>query len=334
MAVKFFANVSGRYRDALYIWAWQMLKRGLEDHRVDEIGGAGARAAFEGEIAGIEAGAKRPDLLRSSLAHPPEDLGDASALERLYVRSCAAEHLFLNVHIHESACGAASLDHVFPTPPVPMTDRFPTLEKSLIQMIEDFSTARYLWVLGESGDDDVARANRRTRTPVVQGIRASLQEGLTKASFRLGFDTLDKLGGFINYYLDIGVDPRRVSFAGTGDCLWWSNQKTRVLRPEIEVALCTGLGALYDIFVDFQPDAIGGKAFYQDLREMRNALTHRRLSVTPNAAGSTSEEEITPAELDGATRRMLFLARCAIMYLVLFVDRRERKVSSSLAEAR
>jgi tetratricopeptide (TPR) repeat protein len=322
MAARFFANVSGEYRGSLYIWAWQMLKRGLEDHRVDEIGGARARAKFQAEVARIEGMTKRPDSLRRSLTHPPEDLSEASALERLYVRSCAAEHLFLNVHIHENECKVATADRVFPRPPIPMAEA-----KSLIQMIEDLSAARYLWVLGESDDQDVARADGRTQTPVVQGIRASLQDGLTKASFRLGFDILDKLAWFINNCLHIGMDPHRISFAGTRR-LWWSDPKERVLRPEIEVELGTGLGAVYDIFLDFQTDAITGKAFYQDLKDMRNALTHRRLSVTPNPASDVGKEEITPAALDDATRRMLFLARCAIMYSVLFVDRRERKVSS------
>jgi len=144
LAVRFFAGVSGAYGGAILAWAWQMLQRGLEDPRIDRVGAEGARVGFEKGIAAIEAKVAKSDLLSTPLAHPPEDLSDASALERLYVHSCAAEHLFLNVHIHENECRAATVDNVFTVRPVPVTDRFIGLERSLSQMIEDFSTARYL----------------------------------------------------------------------------------------------------------------------------------------------------------------------------------------------
>ena len=188
-------------------------------------------------------------------------------------------------------------------------------------------------MLAKSEDEDVARANRRTRTPRVPGIEASLQHGLTKASFRLGFDVLDKLAGFINEYLEAGVSRQRVSFTRTDQhCLWWSEPKCRVVRPAIEEALRSNLGGLYDIFLDFQENAVTGEAHYQELKKMRNALTHRRLSVTSNPASGTEEDEITPEALDDATRRVLFLARCAIMYLILFVNGREHRSASKQGE--
>jgi len=329
MAVQFFAEVSSTYRAALYTWAWQMLKEGLADPRVDRVGGPEARQEFERRIAAIEAKTTKPELLRTSLDHPPADLSRASEFERCYVDLCAKEHLFLNVHIHEHACDAATIDNVFISPPEPKpTDRFIELAKGLNQIIEDFSTARCLWVLAQCEDSDVLNVGARTLLPRVAGTGASLRHGLMKASFRLGFDVLDKLAGFVNDYLELGIPSHRVSFATAGrDCLWWVNAKDRTLRPKIEAVLGGSLGALYDIFLDFQANEVTGNAHYQGLRDMRNALTHRRLSV---AVGQTDgvPEEIAPEALRVAARDMLFLARCAVMYLILFVNGRERKTAA------
>jgi len=116
VAVQYFAEVSGTYGDAQHVWAWQMLKAGLADPRVDRVGGHEARQEFERRIAAIEAKATKPELLRTSLEHPPADLSRASEFERRYVDLCAKERLFLNVHIHEHVCDAAIIDNVFLRP--------------------------------------------------------------------------------------------------------------------------------------------------------------------------------------------------------------------------
>lgn len=326
ITAQFFARASGAYADAVYAWAWQLLKQGLEDPRIDAVGGHGARPEFERQVARIEARVSDTRLLARSLAHRPEDMTGACGFERLYVRLCTAEHLFLNVHIHERACKAATLDCVFIQPPVPMTNKYPAVAKILLQIIEDFSTSRYLWVLGEYDSEEVRRIGGRTRTPRILGAEASLRHGLTKASLRLGFDVLDKIAGFLNDYLEVGVEPTRVTFTRAHrDSVWWEDGKEKVLRPVIDKNLSTSLGALYDIFLDFQGNTITGRAFYQDLRETRNALTHRRLLVAAGEARAAEEGEVDAETLSRRTRQVLFLVRCAIMYLILFVNGREQR---------
>jgi tetratricopeptide (TPR) repeat protein len=326
MAIQFFAGVSETYRDALYIWAWQMLRRGLADPRVGIIGGPAARQEFESRAARIENRAVTPDVLSVSLDHPPADLSSLSEFERRYVTLCAAEHLFLNVHVHDHACSAAITDNIFIRPPrPPLSEHFVGLAQSLNQIIEDFSAARCLWVLAQCEDSDVLSAGARTLLPRVAGTGASLQYGLMKASFRLGFDVLDKLAGFLNDYLRIGLPPHRVGFTNARrDCLWWGDPGNRVLRPEVEAAFGGSLGALYDIFLDFQINEATGIAHYQRLRDMRNTLTHRRLPVAIRGAGA-GQREVDFGVLVVTTREMLFLVRCAVMYLILFANSREHR---------
>ena len=327
VAAQFFAGASREYGGAVYAWAWQMLKQGLEDPRIDTVGADGARAQFERRMAAIEARVSDSGLLARSLAHPPEDMTGASDFERLYVRLCTAEHLFLNVHIHERACKAATLDYVFIVPPVPMTDEYLAVAKMLLQIIEDFSTSRYVWVLGEYESEEVRRIGGRTRTPRILGAEASLRHGLTKASLRLGFDVLDKIAGFLNDYLDVGVEPTRVTFTRADrHSVWWQDGKNKVLRPVIDENLGSSLAALYDIFLDFQDNSITGRAFYQELKDTRNALTHRRLLVAAGEATGAEEADVDAETLSRRTRQVLFLVRCAIMYLILFVNSREQRM--------
>jgi hypothetical protein len=316
IALRYFSHVTVQYPDALLIWAYQLLKKSLDDNRIDLIGGGTARARFEEELALMRKEARKPEYLEKSLDHPSLDMKELPDFEHLFIDLCIKEHLFINVHIHEKACKAAIIDDI--SMPSDLSSNSSDLVLGLNQIKEDLIAARYLWVLAQFNDTDLEKIDKRTFFDKAGKIEASLRHGLLKAAFLSGFNILDKIAFFLNYYLKIGIPIRAVYFTTAKDkkhCLWYDCDNDK-LRIKIEENFKYGLAALYDIFIDFDRNQITGKAFYNELKKMRHALTHRWLDITETKDLTT---------LITTTRDMLFLARCAIMYLILFVHNKEMR---------
>ena len=101
IALRFFADISGTYREAVYIKSYQMLISVLKNEDLVKFGGIATKKGFEYETKQIEGRFKDKSLLSKNSEHPQYDLSRATSFEKFYIGFCSKHKLFLNFHIHD-----------------------------------------------------------------------------------------------------------------------------------------------------------------------------------------------------------------------------------------
>jgi tetratricopeptide (TPR) repeat protein len=89
MALRFFADISGAYRGAMYIKSFQMLKSIIEKDDLVRFGGVASKKRFENEIKIIENLFEDRSDLYQNLEHPPYDITNATDCEKFYIDFCS-----------------------------------------------------------------------------------------------------------------------------------------------------------------------------------------------------------------------------------------------------
>ena len=153
-----------------------------------------------------------------------------------------------------------------------------------------------------------------------------------KTGFRIAYSLFDKVGYFLNYYLDLGIKEHDVSFRKV-----WSD-RNKQLREVFTSKPNLMFRALYwvskDLFYEsdnfksaLEPDA-------SDLVKMRNHVEHKGFRVyeddllnelTPELLEDKLSYSISIEELQAKALKVLKLAREAIIYLSLGVTWEERE---------
>lgn len=325
IAVTFFADISGAYREAMYIKSYQMLKSALARRDLVTFGGIEAKKRFKDEVRRIEQLFKDKSVLSRSLEHPPYDTTHATGFEEFYLDFCSDHKLFLNLHVHEEKCESSIVDPIFISLITPIDDNetFYELSKHVNQIKEDYAVARLLLVLSQFRRQDLDRIS--TRTTFANTLDYSIFNiyvGLLKSAFKEAYSILDKLAVFVNEYYDIGLKEKDVHFYSTRDyrCVW--REKHRA-RDKVVQSKNPSLYALYDIFLDFDSN------HYKRSQDIRNALVHRKLVVYDSALTDWDNREdvhnVGYESMLSETVRLLRLVRSAIVYLINFVQLEERR---------
>jgi tetratricopeptide (TPR) repeat protein len=313
--------------------ARDLLKQALSNDQLEQYGGPGARSHFEktrqeitGVIAQLGVG---PDAHREQ-AEPTF----SSANESEYVDFCVHHHLFLNFCLHCRRCSAYSRDSLTFSLVTGIKDdtSFVRLARVINEVKERYVFARLLLfqalrpVLDTVPIDDMTTYTDNLDY-AVYGVRvASL-----KQAFESAYNILDKTAHFLNSYLRLGVrSGLRLSFMTDG---WiWREKKAQSLRAQLRQMGNWHLFGLYDLARDFHFDARHPErdGYWGRLRRVRNALTHEYL--VPHVEGiQWAHEADDPAlhigfdDLVDLTVALLQLVRAAVIYLIAFVDREERK---------
>lgn len=272
---------------------------------------------------------------RSSLEQPAEfpdwDITAESSFEEAYIEFCLEHGLFLNFCTQCRKCEAATGDPVHlqsmvvyqsdldPADPVG-SDPFLRLSSYLNQIKQDFVAARFLLVQSQQLGDRIDFVDRDVLlVDPLDYSEHSIYIELLKNAYKSFFGVLDKIAAFINSYLDLGVKESQTYFSK--ETLWYDK---KTIRPSISSTKNRSLNALFDMFLDVRP---GGGC--QCLRDTRNALTHRFLNVRL-LESSEDTESVTQETLLLRTLELARLVRCAIIYLLCFVQAEEgRKVDSA-----
>ena len=332
MALCFFANISGKYRGAIYLEAYQAIKSILNNQDLIAMGGMGAKKVAENELQKIEMlFKKKKDLLRK-LKHPKYKRSILSAFEKFFIDYCIKEKLFLNLHVHQEHCEAAINDPIFIqiiTKHSNQRDRFYNLAKYINQIKEDYAVARLLLVQSQYKQKDFD--NISTRTTFVNSLDYSefnLYNGLLKSAFNEAFNILDKIAVFINNYYDLGFKEENIYFtsirqtkkAKHKESIWEDND---VIRGKILKSKNVSLYAIYDIYKDFKSGT------NKKLKNIRNALTHRKLVIFDSVLTDWDTREdkynIGYNAMLNETIYLLHLSKSAIIYLINFVNIEEYK---------
>jgi hypothetical protein len=315
MALKSFADVSGKYRAAMYIDSYHMLREALKNPELDEIGGPQARRRFRQVVKLIEDSFKNKAALSSRITHEPFITKDMPAFERHFIEFCFRNRLFLNLHVHEHNCEVAILDPAF-IEPIASEKEFYDLAKYINQIKEDFITARFLLIQSQFKRDDLTRISKRTTFANTQdGSGFNLYMGFLKSAFAIAYDLLDKIALFINKYYKIGLDERIVEFlpSQNRNCLWY--EEDGQIRKRLIESDSISLFALYDIHLDLR------SGYARGFPELRNAIIHRKLAVNIADPGKPfAEDTIGFKKLLSQTTELMQITRSAVLYLIDMVQ--------------
>jgi LA2681-like HEPN len=137
---------------------------------------------------------------------------------------------------------------------------------------------------------------------------------------------LDKIAGFLNAYLNLSIDPERVTIRN----LWHNKQ---ALRHQFETRPNWHLRGLYwlsrDVADDHDEDAKGAlEPDARDLKKLRHTLEHRCLTVRDIDLGDDMGivETMSLKTFEAKAMKLLKLVRAAIIHLALAVNYEERDV--------
>lgn len=323
-AMRFFADISGIYRAAVYIKSYQILKSILENEDLIAFGGIAAKRSFENEIKQIESKFKDKSLLTKNLEHPQYNLTHTTSFEKFYIEFCSKHKLFLNFHIHEDKCEASIVDPIFISLTTFIDDNktFYDLAKYINQIKEDYVTARLLLVQSQFKRGDFNNISRRTTfVNTLDYSVFNIYIGLLKSAFKETYNILDKISRFINEYYELGI---KGNIYFTTIWQYKMNKNDWKIRPEIINSKNISLYSLYDIFLDFK------SGYYEKIGEIRNALTHERLviydsSILTKWDNKNDKYNIGYDTMLSQTIKLLQLIKSSIIYLINFVQLEENK---------
>lgn len=320
-ALRFFADISGQYRGAIYLEAYQSIKSIINNQDLIEIGGLGAKQSFENELQKIESLFKDKNDLTKKLKHSKYSTAKLSEFEKDYLDFCAKEKLFLNFHIHDNQCESAITDPIFISliTEIDDNDTFYQLAKYINQIKEDYSVARLLLVQSQFKREDFNNISRRTTfVNTLDYSQFNLYFGLLKSAFKEAYNILDKIAVFINDYYKLGLPEDKIYFTS----IWYCNNCKKI-REEILKSKNISLYALYDIYQDFKAD------HYKNIQNIRNASTHRKLvifdSILTDLDKKGDKHNIDYDTMLSETINLLKLTKSAIIYLINFVNIEEGK---------
>lgn len=174
-----------------------------------------------------------------------------------------------------------------------------------------YATARYLLFIAITDPyDDDSFLDRVLKADTFPHRVCDLQTELLKVCFKSFYSILDQLAFILNEYLGLGEEPVDISF----NKIWYvNNQVGQEVRPAFINTYSKALNGLFNLNLDLAKD--GG---YIHLREMRNCIVHRFLTVAdcwPEATAESLDEE----ELWDRTFELARITRNAIAYLMFFL---------------
>lgn len=324
-ALRFFADISGSYRGAIYLEAYQAMESIIDNKDLISSGGIRAKKSFEEEMRKIESMFKDKESLKKILAHRDYDTSGLSEFEKYYLRYCRREKLFLNFHVHEDNCEAAITDPIFINliTKIEDDDTFFYFAKHINQIKEDYAVARLLLVQSQHKRPDFDSISRRTTfANTLDNSQFNLYVGLLKSAFKEAYNILDKIAVFVNDYYELGIPEERIYFTS----VWYCNY-CRKIRDEILHSKNISLYALCDIYTDVK------SGYYKKIKDIRDSLVHRRLvifnSMPNHHCKKDDRHEISYGIMLQETNNLVRLVKSAIIYLINFVNIEENKKRKS-----
>jgi len=325
-ALTFFANVSNSYETELYIIAYQDMKEVINNQDLLEIGGLAAKEYFSTEMKKIEKIFNNHKNLLDEKIKPLKSKNSKNEFNNFYFDFNKKNKLFLNFDI-------AELDNDFNDPifinlitKIDDNSSFFNLSKSINEIKEDFLTARYLLAHSQYKQKELKELSQKvTLVNTLDYAMYNIYTSFLKNSYKIAYNILDKIAFFINDYLKLNMKESDVYFHS----IWELNKKELkkaksklTIKPQISKINNICLYALYDLSLDF-------KGEYKLLKDIRNSLTHRKLTIYDSI--------LTDKDKNFDTRNMgydlmlkntldLFhIVKSAIIYLICFVQIEENK---------
>jgi hypothetical protein len=249
--------------------------------------------------------------------------------ERHYRRWCLVNRLYLNPLNDLGRYSVATDDSMaLPTQVVP-ADAPHIFGSFFDQMKQEYVSVR--WFLYEGLTAKMPHFS--DRGVLLQAIEPRpslcLATEKVKAAYRISYSLFDKIGFFMNSYMELGIPERQVSFRTL-----WRDEKG-LIRKEFDVTGSWtgnwGFCALYWLAKDFFEKANDEVAEPQarGLSRIRNHVEHKYLRVTIDEAPIVPPDDlalmVSREQFEGKAMHLLKLARSALIYLAIGVGFEERR---------
>jgi hypothetical protein len=322
------------HRAQVFFHAHQGLSAALSRKAFYECEYDGAKRFFAAEKAQIE---RVLDVDKVSKIIDSHDHSLGSSEEERHYRSwCLQNRLFLNPLNDLGTQSVAASDMLRLPSFVTPIDEPPTLIGLFNQLKQEFVSARWLLYEGAHANDVHFSDRGVALLNTMDYPCYALAVEKVKAAFRIGYSIFDKIGFFLNDYMNLGIDLNKVYFRS----VWYQKQKADAgaIRPEFESSENWPFRGLFWLSKDFfdedfsavtEPDA-------QALYEIRNQLEHKYLKVHEMPLPRTNDESselwridrlaysVERRDLEAKTARLLKLARAGLIYLSLGMNRMEQ----------
>lgn len=246
--------------------------------------------------------------------------------ERDYRHWCLVNYLYLTPSNDLGPYTVASADSKGLEAHVVRIDAPHKFESFFDQMKQEYVSAR--WLLYEGLIMKASHFSDRDTFLQATEPRASLSLAIEKikAAYRISYSLFDKVGFFMNAYMDLGIPDRQVSFR----TLWRTGEK-KPIRRQFDLTGNWAFCALYWLAKDFLEKANDEVAEPQARRlsDIRNYLEHKYLRVTVAEAPSAPPDDlalmVSREQFEREAVHLLKLARSALIYLAIGVGLEERR---------
>lgn len=197
---------------------------------------------------------------------------------------------------------------------------------------QEYISARYLWYIttttdGEELFDDFAD-EQKDIVDIGDKYILSVRENLLRSAFRGVYSLFDKIGLFINYYFDVGLEGNRISFKN----IWKEHvgpKGKNLIKKPLDLDSNLMLKSIYWLQKDLYEEESVNLTSPSAIRmfEMRNDMEHNcLLSVLDFPTREvTFSKFTTPYQIGDYTQRLLLLARECLIYLTLAINISERR---------
>ncbi|MGA2207362.1 MAG: LA2681 family HEPN domain-containing protein [Terracidiphilus sp.] len=253
-----------------------------------------------------------------------EDSGTGE--EREYRDWCLANRLYLNLINDLGEHRVAAADTIGLATHVVPVDSPHIFESFFDQMKQEYVSAR--WSLYEGLHTRAPHFSDKDTLVYATEPRPSLCLAVeqVKGAYRTSYSLFDKIGFFVNAYMELGIPERQVTFRTL-----WRPDERQPIRREFDQTGNWGFCALYWLSKDFfektsdevaEPQARG-------LSEIRNSLEHKYLRVTAGESPTAPPQDLAlmvpRSQLEAKALHLLKLVRAALIYLAIGVRFEEQR---------
>jgi hypothetical protein len=250
----------------------------------------------------------------------------ASEEERDYRHWCLVNCLYLNPLNDLGPYTVATTDSVGIAAHVVPVDAPHILQSFFDQMKQEYVSVR--WLLYEGLTVKMPHFSDRDVLLQATEPRPSLSLAIEKlkTAYRICYSLFDKVGFFMNAYMELGIPATQVSFRTL-----WRTGENKPIRREFDLTGNWGFCALYWLAKDFSEKANDEVAEPQarGLSDIRNHIEHKYLRVTvaesPTAPPDDLAFMVSREQFEGKAVHLLKLARSALIYLAIGVGLEERR---------
>jgi len=223
--------------------------------------------------------------------------------------------VFLNFCFHSKDCPHSPADTImFAVAEVKDEQRLIRWARASNEIKQQFAVARALLFEAVLDPAGIARTDELTTYFDLNDFSVyGLRSGKLKTAYEATFNLFDKIGFFLNDYLQLGIPDKEISFRGL-----WKDRKKRV-RPQLSAYPSAYLRALYEVSKE-----LPSTEHFGVFTDMRNLLTHRYFVLHTKAGdwkSSADSDEYHEGykKFSWLSLQLLGLAKAAIIYLIAFI---------------